>query len=259
MALMNRPYRLVVPTSYTGSTAVPFVMLLHGYTASGQGQDTYFRMSELAQARGFILATPDGLVDGFGQRYWNATNYCCGFNTTKQDDVLYLGAIMNEVRQNYRIDPKRVFFIGHSNGGFMSHRMACDRAPRIAGIVSLAGAQWKDESNCVPDGGVAVLQVHGTNDGTVSYMGGTLYPGAVETVTTWANLYGCGAALTSAGADLDIEAGLAGAETKREHFTGCAAGTASELWTIQNGGHVPNFNMTWAPVIYDWLQAHPKP
>jgi len=52
-----------LPDGYDGGAAVPFVVLLHGLHANGQGQDTYFRMSELAQARTFILATPDGLID----------------------------------------------------------------------------------------------------------------------------------------------------------------------------------------------------
>lgn len=257
--LGNRPYRLVVPGSYDAGTPVPFVMLLHGYTASGLQQDTYFRMSELAQARGFLLATPDGLIDGAGARYWNGTDYCCGFNTQRTDDVAYLTAIMNDVRLKHRVDPKRVFFIGHSNGGFMSHRMACDRSSRVAGIVSLAGAQWKDETKCGPTEKVPVLQVHGDMDGTVTYAGTALYPGAVETVGTWATLNGCGSALSSAGTDLDLVTTLAGSETKREHFAGCPAGIGVELWTIQSGGHVPAFGASWAPNIYDWLMAHPKP
>src|SRR5262249_53177027 len=107
--LAQRPYRIVVPTSYDGTTAVPFMLLLHGYTVSGTGIDTYFKMSQLAQSKGFILATPNGLTDITGLRYWNATDYCCGtFGTQKTDDVAYLTAVMNDVRLKYRIDEKRV-------------------------------------------------------------------------------------------------------------------------------------------------------
>ena len=51
-------------------------------------------------------------------------------------------AILADVKAKYNVDPKRVFVIGHSNGGFMSHRLACDRASDVAAIVSLAGATW---------------------------------------------------------------------------------------------------------------------
>ena len=40
------------------------------------------------------------------------------------------------------VDPQRIYVVGHSNGGFMSYRLACTRADRIAAIVSLAGATF---------------------------------------------------------------------------------------------------------------------
>jgi len=257
--LGQRPYRLVVPSGYDGGTAVPVVVLLHGYTASGLQQDTYFRMSELAQARTFILATPDGLRDGLGNRYWNATDYCCGFNTVRTDDVAYLTAILDDVQARFHIDLKRVFFVGHSNGGFMSHRMACDRADRIAAIVSLAGAQWKMPSQCQPSQPVSVLQVHGTLDNTITYAGTSMYPGARETVSTWATKNGCTGAVRDGGPDLDLVPGIIGDETKREEHGGCPATGAAELWTIEAGPHVPVFGANWAPEIYDFLLAHSRP
>jgi polyhydroxybutyrate depolymerase len=260
--LKARPYRMVVPSSYDGSTAVPFIVLLHGYSASGELQDAYFQMSQLADAKGFLLATPDGLIDIAGQRYWNATDYCCGtLGTQKTDDVAYLTAIMNDVRLKYRVDEKRVFFVGHSNGGFMSHRMACDHADRIAAIVSLAGAQWKDATLCRPDARVSVLEVHGDLDLVITYAGTTEYPGAVETVTDWAQLDACEAAgaMSSAGANLDVDSVLFGDETVRTRFDGCPAGIGVELWRIEGGAHVPTLTETFGPDFYEWLMAHPKP
>jgi polyhydroxybutyrate depolymerase len=261
--LTDRPYRLVVPTGYDGGSAVPFVVLLHGYTADGVTQDVYFQMSQLAQARTFILATPDGLRDSTFYRYWNATDFCCGsVGTQKTDDVFYLTAIMNEVRLKYRIDPKRVFFVGHSNGGFMSHRMACERSDRIAAIFSLAGAQAEDISLCQPTEKVSVVEAHGDADAVISYNGWAgNYPSAHETVGEWGLLDGCSQTLVSAGADLDVvrDTQLPGAETMREKITGCATGIGVELWTIRGGSHVPDFTNAWAPAIYDFLMAHPKP
>jgi polyhydroxybutyrate depolymerase len=254
--LSDRPYRLVVPTAYDGSTAVPFVLLLHGYSDNGASLDSYFGMSPLAQSKNFILATPNGVTDNLGLRYWNATDYCCGtVFGTKPDDVAYLTAIMDDVRLKYRIDEKRVFVVGHSNGGFMSHRMACDRADRVAAIVSFAGAQWKDISKCQPSGDVAILEAHGDNDAIVSYSGTIQYPGAVETTTDWSTLDGCGSATSSAGADLDLLADVSGAETTRVQYGSCPV----ELWTMHGGSHIPSFNSTWAETLYGFLMAHPKP
>lgn len=261
-----RPFAEVVPVSYVAGTPMPLVVLLHGYTATGQSQDAYFRLSALAQQRGFLLALPDGTVDGNGQHFWNATDACCGFGQSTVDDVAYLTAVINDMRRRYTVDPKRIFLVGHSNGGFMSHRMACDRAELIAGIVSLAGAVWNDASQCRPSGPVNVLQVHGTLDAVIRYGGGVTtagappYPSAEQTVTTWANKNGCtGASLTPIGGNLDLVGALSLAETERSQFTGCPAGAAAELWTIRAGDHVPAFNSNWGDTIFTWLMAHPRP
>jgi polyhydroxybutyrate depolymerase len=186
-----RPYRLVVPPGYYGQP-LPFVILLHGYSGSGQAMDDYLSMSSIAAARTFLLATPDGTVDALGYRYWNATDACCAANApVPADDVAYLTAVIDDVSSRYNVDPKRVYIIGHSNGGFMAHRMACDRAARIAAVVSIAGAQWNDLAYCQPSEPVSVLQVHGTADTVILYDGGPGYPGARTTVTDWAMLNRC--------------------------------------------------------------------
>jgi membrane protein implicated in regulation of membrane protease activity len=56
------------------------------------------------------------------------------------DDSTYLHRLLDAVKSAYRVDPTRVYFVGHSNGGFMAYRMACEHATEITAIVSLAGA-----------------------------------------------------------------------------------------------------------------------
>ena len=88
----------------------------------------------------------------------------------------------------------------------MTFRMACADADRIAAIVSLAGATFAKSADCRPTEPVAVLDIHGTADDTVTFTGGTLegfsstpmsaFPGAEKTVETWAEYDGCAAAGT---------------------------------------------------------------
>ncbi len=261
---LARPFRLKIPQGYDGGTPAPLVVLLHGYGSTGQGQDSYFGLSALADDRKFLLATPDGTVDGSGRRFWNATDACCNFGNSTVDDVAYLNLVIDDVQRRHPVDPKRIFVIGHSNGGFMAYRLACEASPRIAGIVSLAGAMWKDGARCQPTQKVAILQVHGTHDATIRYDGGAIFaggaehPGAVETVSAWASRDGCGATLQSGGASLDLVTSLPGKETRVERFSGCDGG-AVELWTIEGGSHIPAFGTSWASAIYGFLTAHPKP
>jgi polyhydroxybutyrate depolymerase len=259
----NRPYGLKVPAGYDGGHPVALVVLLHGYTANGATQAAYFRLNEQADKAGFLLATPNGTRDLMGNRFWNATDACCDFYRSGVDDVGYLDAVLDEIAGRYPVDPARVFLVGHSNGAFMSHRYACDRSSRVAAIVTLAGAQWKDQGRCKPSSPVSVLQVHGRNDQTVKYDGGRMpngasYPGAVETVDDWAKQNGCTGSLGATGRRVDVERGIAGDETVEEAYSGCPAGTDVGLWTIERGRHVPNFNEQWAEAIWAFMANHPK-
>lgn len=255
-----RPYRLRVSGRYTPATPAPLLIVLHGYSASGLIQEAYFRMTRQADARGFLYAIPDGTVDSLGHRFWNASPACCDFGHTNVDDVAYITAIIDDVSARYAVDRKRVFLVGHSNGGFMAHRMACDRARRIAAIVSLAGAA---PSECSPDERVSVLEVHGTSDETIIYDGGSTpggpYMGAVETISGWAMRGGCDAMLTTATRRIDLDVNLTGSETRVQEHLHCATGAAAELWSIEGAGHLPALGDSWATTVFDWLEAHAKP
>src|SRR2546426_27604 len=74
----------------------------------------------------FIYAYPDGLTDVLGQRFWNATDACCDIYNKPTDDVYFATAVLADVQSSWSVDPKRIYVFGHSNGGFMAHRLACD-------------------------------------------------------------------------------------------------------------------------------------
>ncbi len=254
--VVARPYDSKVPTGYDAKQPTPLVILLHGYGASGVLQDAYFGLGRLVDQKGFLYAYPDGTLDAKGLRFWNATDACCDFQHTQVDDVAYLDAVISDMSAQYNVDPKRIFLTGHSNGGYMSHRYACDRSDHIAAFVALAGDNWKDETRCKPTSKVAVLQVHGDADGSVPYNGDQNSPSAHESVASWARYNGCAPTTDTTGKAIDL---VSGNQTTPERFTGCQGG-AAELWTIHGGSHIPSVKQPqWAEAIWDWFVAHPKP
>jgi polyhydroxybutyrate depolymerase len=264
-----RPYTLHVPTGYDGSKPTPLLVMFHGYGVSGAIQEAYFQLGNASDAHTFLYAYSDGTLseppDGAaGSLFWNATNACCDFYDSGVDDVQYFDAVVDDIQSKYNVDPKRVFVVGHSNGGFMSHRLACDRASRVAAIFSLAGAQWYDLGKCDPSGPVSVAEVHGNADQTIVYDGGSTqegtYPGAPTTIADWGTKNGCTGALTANGQTYDIDSQLPGNETVVQAYQGCPAGIDVQLWTIQGGMHIPTLNQpAWGEDIWGFLSAHPKP
>jgi len=255
---------ITVPAGYDAASPAPLIILLHGYTASGAGQDRYFGISALADDYGFLFVAPDGTREaGGGQsRFWNASDACCNFQGSEVDDVGYIMSIVDEVSARYAVDPARVYLIGHSNGGFMSYRTAYEHPDRIAAIASLAGATQGGQRPPAASP-VHVLQIHGTADATIAYgggeIGGSRYPGARASAAQWARYNGCEG--PARGREMrDLDASLPGHESGALVWTaGCAPGGEVALWTISAGGHSPPVSESFGAQIVEWLYAHPKP
>jgi polyhydroxybutyrate depolymerase len=260
----DRPVDVHVPPGYVNGVPAPLVLLLHGYSASGALEETYLNLTALSDERMFLYAHPDGTKDTLGYAFWNATDACCGSGDRTVDDSSYLSHVIMAIQARYTVDPKKIFLVGHSNGGFMSYRMACDHSDQIAAIASLAGAMWADATQCHATAPVSILQIHGTADAVINYMGGAImghtYPSAETTVLDWATLDGCGATPDTSAPALDLEAALPGDETTvTKYGADCKAGGHAELWTIQGGSHIPTLSANFSRDVVDFLLAHPKP
>src|ERR1700722_8162135 len=173
--LADRPYGLHEPAGWNRSNPAPLVVVFHGYGDTGSGIVRGFGLAAMSDADGFVLAYPDGTLDSQGRRFWNANNACCDFEGRGIDDVAYASWLIDDVERKLPIDRKRVYVAGHSNGGFLALRLACDLAPRIAAAVSVAGAAWKDDTRCRLEAPVSVLQVQGDADPLIHFGGGLVF------------------------------------------------------------------------------------
>lgn len=105
-------------------------------------------------------------------RSWNAGGGSGGWTCVSGpaceqnvDDIAYFGRIFDLLGESGLANMQRVYATGISNGGAMSHRLACEMSEQIAAIVSIAGAnQVSQVQGCSPQKTVPVLQIHGTDD-----------------------------------------------------------------------------------------------
>lgn len=267
----SRPVPLVrVPDKYDRGKPVSLVLMLHGYGSDALQTNVLFGLQYIADHENILLVGPEGTVNSLGSHFWSATDACCDFEHSGVDDVKYLTDLVKEVKQYYAVDPKRVFVVGVSNGGFMALRLACDASDVFTGVVSYAGAGYVDASKCTPKEPVAVLQIHGTADGTVPYAGGTLskgvYPGitvtlpsVAQTVGDWAKRDGCSPTPDVSLPPIDLIGELPGVETKLQVWNGCAGTSQVKLASIEGGGHVNlGIAATFPGFAWPFLRDHAK-
>ena len=166
----ERDYRLHVPESI-GDEPVALVVALHGGGGSAEQFAGENGLEDLADEEGFVVVHPEGISQRVERLHtWNAGN-CCGAAAEEGvDDVAFIRAVVDEVAGALPIDPDQVFAIGHSNGGMLAYRLACEAADVFAAVGLQAGALGID--TCEPVAPVSLIHVHGTADTNVPLEGG---------------------------------------------------------------------------------------
>ncbi len=172
----GRSYELHVPPSYDGATPAPLVLNFHGLTQTGDAQRSQSHMDDKADQEGYIVAYPNGIRNA-----WNSG----GDETNDVDDVAFTRAVIDDLAARGCIDLTRVYATGMSNGGGMSHRLACEAADVIAAVAPSSGQLSLDPAACTPQRPIPLIHFHGKNDTIASY------EGVPETIQAWADRNGC--------------------------------------------------------------------
>jgi polyhydroxybutyrate depolymerase len=256
----ERPAQVQIPSDYTTTTRYPLIIVLHGFGASGYVQSLYLGLDTRVDSMQYILVVPEGTENANGQQFWNATPACCARSQEdlQIDDVAYIRSLIEEAAATYSIDPARIGLIGHSNGGFMALRMACEASDLVTSVVSLAGSTFIDDASCAPTTHpVSVLAMHGDADDTVLYDGTQFYPGAAETIRRFAAHAGCDTSNPVMAPNIDVVGSIAGAETTVLQYSGCPAGVDVDFWTLVGAPHIPG---PWVASALDsmvnWMLDH---
>ncbi len=232
-----RTFRLYKPAAYNGSTAWPLVIDLHGYTSNAANEQLYSNFMPIADTAHFLVVYPQG-TNLNGQTYWNA-----GISNTGVNDIQFITDLLADLHSNYSIDANSIYSCGMSNGGFMSHTLACALNNKIAAIASVTGSMFYSQRlTCTPNRPVPVMQISGTADAVVPYIGNTTMLPIDTLVKYWVLNDNCNPT-PQFNAVPNTNTGD-GCTAEHYVYNGGTAGASCELYKIIGGGH------TWPGAPY---------
>ena len=227
---IERTFTLYVPAVYTSGTSAPLVFNFHGYTSNMAQQMIYGDFRSIADTAGFIIVHPMGTLDGGGNTYFNS-----GWGGSV-DDVGFTAALIDSISADYSINQDRVYSTGMSNGGFMSYYLACELSDRIAAIASVTGTMNVNQVNtCNVEHPMPVMEIHGTADPTVPYVGNITMESTENTVDYWVGYNN--ADVTPIFTDIPDINVLDGCTAEHYLYENGDNGVEVELYKIIDGGH----------------------
>lgn len=242
---LTRNFDVYVPSSYKQTTRAPLVLDFHGYFSNAWQQRLVSGFTKQADADGFLLVFPNGYG---APQSWNAGDTCCGQAKAKKlDDVALARAMVKMMAGVACIDLKRVYATGISNGGMMSHRLACEAADIFAAVAPVAAKlDFKDTNSCKPQRPLPLIHLHGTSDNLVSYS----Y--AAPAFAFWGKANGC--------TDTPQET-YAKSKSNCKTHSACKGGVKTTLCSV-NGGHLLYFNydgVNIAELAWKFLKQYKLP
>lgn len=243
---LERSYLLHIPPGVDMAHPSPLVFAFHGAGSDPSDMESSTGLKELADTAGFLLVYPVGA----GQT-WNAGT-CCDYAVQQNiDDTAFVRQILTDLETVAKIDPKRIYATGFSNGAALVYRLACEMSDTFAAVAPVAGNLLIE--SCQPSQPVSLIDVHGLKDISAPYEGGgelNLRP-MQELIKNWAQLDGC------------TDSPKVEKEKIFTHtsYTACKAGSAVEHYAIGEGGHAWPSKYAWdaSQAIWDFFAAHPKP
>lgn len=220
-----------VPTGYRDMTRTALVLNLHGSGSTAHQQELFSGMNATADAKGFLVAYPQGLIAAGTGYDWNVPHEPLVGGTEPPagaaNDVSFLVGLVGALEARYCIDAHRVYATGMSGGARMASQLACDAPDVFAAVAPVAGLRYPGPCS---GRAVPILAFHGSSDDVDPYGGNGMgyWTYSVPTAAQrWAANDGC--ATTPRRTSAPGYTLLA--------YTGCTGGSTVELYRVTGEGH----------------------
>ncbi len=145
----DRQYRLFIPSHYNGKKPLPLVMLLHGCEQTHLDMEKISNLTTIAEREGFIALYPY-ITSYTGMRIRNCWGWWMPSQTRAgAGEVEDLWQMLEEVREQYQVDDRRIHVAGLSAGAGMAVALMVTRCRSIASGATVAGVAYGESAHAV--------------------------------------------------------------------------------------------------------------
>ena len=113
-----RRYKLYIPSSYNGSSAVPLVVVLHGCTQDPDNFARGTRFNQAAEESKALVAYPEQPAAANGLKCWNW--FDAAHQKRDQGEPALIAGITRQVMNDMKVDSHRVYLVGLSAGAALA-------------------------------------------------------------------------------------------------------------------------------------------
>lgn len=230
---LMRYYYIYLSKNY--QPGMPLIIVLHGYADGAASILAISNFFAIADTGNFLVVCPEGYHDAQLNQCWNV-GWVLGATA---NDLLFISDLVDSLHSRNNIDLSRVYACGLSNGAVMSYELATSLSNKITAIASVSGTMPPTVfDTTVAKRAVPIIEIHGTNDVTFPWAGGTSGKFTSVSVDTlrksWINADQCKTEDSIAIPDVNT---TDGSTVEQYIFSGGTNGALVELYKVIGAGH----------------------
>jgi len=151
----ERTFLLDLPNEYDHKKPYAVMLAFHGRTNNNTELRQYTKLNRNQSE--FIVIYPQAITLPNGTHSW-----------AEEENIEFIDRILSQANDAYCIDREEIYAVGHSLGGWFTHKLTCERGDVIRAMASVGTGGYYGECT----GPAASLMLHNPEDWAVSYQSG---------------------------------------------------------------------------------------
>jgi len=167
---LKRQFVIKKPPNWNKNKKFPLIIALHGGGSSWRkfnNGTTKHTLDIETNKQNIIYILPQAI-----NKHWNDGRGT--FSEDSPDDVEFISQLISFAIDKYKVDPKKIYIVGMSNGGMMAIRLAIELSDKIKAVAAVSALLNTKIRFKEPKKSVSFLLIHGTEDPVIPFKGGDI-------------------------------------------------------------------------------------